>query len=154
MVHAAAGTQARHARSGTSGGLGTADRFRLAIEAGDHDAIRGLLARDVQVFGPVVPAPVQGIRAAGAALWAALSRFDYIRYVGMLSGRVQEGDGGAGVETHVLRFRAAVGGNPIEGIDIIELDDDGLISTLTVLFRPLDSVIGTSFVARQRRLRR
>ncbi len=53
----------------------------------------------------------------------------------------------------MLRFRAAVGGNPIEGVDIIELDDDGLISMLTVLFRPLDSLIGTSFVAR-RRLRR
>ena len=83
-----------------------------------------------------------------------LSRLDYIRYVGMVCGRVREGDGGAGVETCVLRFRAAVGGDPMEGVDIVELDDDGLISTLTVLFRPLDSVIGTSFVARQRRIRR
>jgi hypothetical protein len=60
-------------------------------------------------------------------LWAALSRLDYIRYIGMVCGRVREGDCGAGVETCVLRFRAAVGGDPIEGVDIVELDDDGLI---------------------------
>jgi hypothetical protein len=134
--------------------VSTADRFRRAVEAGDHDTIRGLFAKDVKLFGPVVPEPVCGVRNAGAVLWAALSRFDGIGYVGQLGGRVQQGDGGAGVGTHMLRFRAEVSGKQIEGIDVIELDDDGLISTLTVLFRPLDSLAGTGFVARRRRSRR
>src|SRR5260370_23865138 len=72
---------------GSSPGKTRSTAFMPGAE-GDH-----LLARDVQVFGPVVPAPVQGIRAAGAVLWAALSRFDYIRYDGMLCGRLREGTG-------------------------------------------------------------
>ena len=132
---------------------GTADRFRLAVEAGDHDTIRALFAKDVRLFGPVVPEPVHGIRDAGAVLWAALSRFDDIRYRGQLGGRIGNGDGGAGVETHMLCFRAELNGRQIDGIDVLELDDDGLISTLTVLFRPLEWLAGTGFVAPRRRPR-
>jgi hypothetical protein len=135
-------------------GGSTADRFRRAVEARDHETIRGLFARGVRVFGPVVAEPVHGVRDAGAVVWAALSRFDEIRYVGQFGGRIGNGEGGAGVETHMLRFRAQVEGRQIEGIDVIELDDDGLIATLTVLFRPLESLVGTGFVARRRRRRR
>lgn len=78
--------------------MSTADRFRQAIVASDHDTLGSLLAKDIQVFGPVVPEPVRGIRAARAVLWAALSRLDGIHYVGQFAGCVED------VETHVLRF--------------------------------------------------
>lgn len=117
----------------------TAERFRHAVEAGDHDALRALLAEDIQIFGPVVAEPVRGIKDAGAVLWAALSRLDNIHYVR--------------VETHMLLFRAELAGNVINGVDILELDGEGLITTLTVLFRPLEWVAGTGFTGRRWRWR-
>jgi hypothetical protein len=149
---AGAGAKARVVPRGPGGGESTAERFRRAVEAGDHRALRELLAKDVRLFGPVVADPVHGIRDVGAVLWAALCRLDGIRYVGQASGWTTHG-GGAGVQTHMLRFRATVSGEQIEGIDVIELDDDGLICALTVLFRPLGSVIRTTFVARRYRAR-
>jgi hypothetical protein len=150
MAYANIRPQAGSVRGGTPVGAGTADRFRRAVEAGDHDTIRGLFAEDVTLFGPVVPEPVRGIRDAGAVLWAALSRFDDIRYLGQFGGRIGRGDGAAGVETHMLRFRAELNGNEIDGIDVLELDEKGLICTLTVLFRPLDWLAGTGFAGRRR----
>lgn len=146
MVHTSTPGQAQPGRSGAQVGVRTADRFRQAVEAGDAEAIRGLLAEDVTLHGPVVAEPVHGARDAGAVLWAALSRFEDVRYVGQLGGRTGPR---LGVETHVLRFRAQVRGRQIEGIDVLELDGDGLIATLTVLFRPLDALAGTGFVHRR-----
>ncbi len=37
---------------GTTGGVSTAERFREAVEAGDHGTLRGLLAKDVKLLGP------------------------------------------------------------------------------------------------------
>jgi hypothetical protein len=133
--------------------VSTAERFQHAVEAGDHGTLRGLLAKDVKLFGPVIPEPVHGIRDAGAVLWAALSRFESIHYFGQVSGWTMHSNGNAGVETHMLRFYAVVGGEQIEGIDVLELNDDGLICALTVLFRPLGSVIGTTFAPRRYRSR-
>jgi hypothetical protein len=99
MVHSTARAQPRLARNGTSGEVTTADRFRRGRRGGRPRHDPGLFAKDVKVFGPVVPEPVHGVRDAGAVVWAALSRFDDIRYVGQLGGRIQKEDGGAGVET-------------------------------------------------------
>jgi hypothetical protein len=84
----------------------TVDRFRQAVEAGDHEAVRALLAADVRLFGPVVPRPVRGVRDAGAVLWAALSRLDGVRYVGQFGGVVDSGDGRAGTGFVARRRRS------------------------------------------------
>ncbi len=153
MPSTTVGAKARVFPPGLAGGVSTAERFREAVKAGDHETLRGLLAKDVKLFGPVMAEPVHGIRDAGAVLWAALSRFDSIHYFGQASGWTVHGNGGATVETHMLRFHAMVSGEQIEGIDVIELNGDGLICALTVLFRPLASVIRTTFVARHHRTR-
>lgn len=56
------------------------------------------------------------------------------------------------VETYLLLFRAEmVDGKQIEGIDLIGVNDEGLISKLTVLLRPVaDSLAGTFYVMQER----
>jgi SnoaL-like domain len=135
---------------GAPAGLATVERFMRAFEAGDLDTVRGLFVEDARLFGPVIPEPVRGRGHVGAVLWAARSRFDRVRYVGQLTGRAVARDGEAEVEMLMLPFRAELNGRQIDAIDVIEMDADEMISTLTVFFRPLDWVAGTGFVARPR----
>lgn len=39
-----------------------------------------------------------------------------------------------------LRFSAKVGDREVEGIDFLELDDDGSIGTITVFMRPMSAL--------------
>jgi hypothetical protein len=130
--------------------LATVERFMRAFEEGDLDTVRGLFAEDARLFGPVIPEPVHGRSHVGAVLWAARSRFDRVRYVGQLAGRAATRDGEAEAEMRMLPFRAELNGRQIDAIDVIEVDADEMIATLTVFFRPLDWVAGTGFVARRR----
>jgi hypothetical protein len=85
-------------------------------------------------------------------LWTWVCRFKEAHHVGQFGGLVQERDSDATVETHLMLFRAEmVDGKHIEGIDVIEVNDDDLISKLTVLLRPLaDSLAGTFYVVQER----
>ncbi len=139
------------ARCGAPAGLATVERFMRAFEAGDLDTVRGLFAQDARLFGPVIPEPVYGRSHVGAVLWAARNRFDRVRYVGQLAGRAMSRDGEAEAEMLMLPFHAELNGRQIDAIDVIEMDADEMISTLTVFFRPLDWVAGTGFVAPPRR---
>jgi hypothetical protein len=40
----------------------------------------------------------------------------------------------------VLRFRARVGRFELEGVDILTMDDDGLITDVTVMVRPFHAL--------------
>ncbi len=42
--------------------------------------------------------------------------------------------------TVVLRFKARVGDRELEGIDFLELDEQGLVSELTVFMRPMSAL--------------
>lgn len=128
------------ARVGQDKAVGVPDRFREAMELRDFGGLVGLFADDVEFFSPRSAEPYRGVRAVGVMLWAAQSTFRNLRYTGQLSGSVLNDRDGA-VETHVLRFRArGVRGGELDGVDIIELDHDGLIRVLTVMLRPLESI--------------
>jgi hypothetical protein len=154
MVDSIARVREDSVRLGTSAGASTAARFGRAIEARDHDTIRALMAEDVRFFGPyrAKPDPVKGVKGVGAVLWTWTCRFKETHYVGQFGGLVQEHSSEAMVETHLLLFRAEMAdGKRIEGIDLIEVNDDGLISKLTVLLRPVaDSLAGTFYVMQER----
>ena len=47
---------------------------------------------------------------------------------------------GEQAESHILRFRTTVDGKLVDGIDLIQLDDQGRIGTFTVMIRPLSAV--------------
>lgn len=118
----------------------TVDRFRTAVEGRDADALGPLFAPEPRFFSPVKFAPFEG-RAMVLGVFGVLLRrvFDDFRYVGELHGTA-ETEAGAAADSHLLIFRAVVGGKRIHGIDLIQLDDDGLIAEFTVMVRPLSAV--------------
>ena len=105
--------------------------FRAAIEAGDFAAVGELFADDIVFRSPVAFKPYEG-RAIVAAIIRGVGRvFTDFRYVRELAS-----DDGLG---SVLVFETFVDGVSVNGIDLIELNDDGLISALTVMVRPLSA---------------
>jgi hypothetical protein len=116
-----------------------AARFRAAIEARDLAAMRATLSPDVTFFSPVKFRPFEGIDAVAGLLGVVANTFEDFHYVGALAGAVEEGDGGAAVETDVLVFRARIGDKAVHGIDMIQPGTDGLIGTFTVMIRPLSA---------------
>jgi hypothetical protein len=124
--------------------MSTVDRFRAAVELRDVDALDALFAPEPRFFSPVKFTPFEG-RAVVLGVFGVLLRrvFDEFRYVGELDGSA---DTAAGVprDAHLLVFRAMVGGKQIHGIDLIQLDADGLIEEFTVMVRPLSAVVALS----------
>ena len=106
-------------------------KFRAAVEAGDFAALGDLLADDVVFRSPVAFKPYEG-RAIVAAILRGVGRvFTEFRYVRELS------DGDA--RGSALVFETVVDGVSINGIDLIRLDDAGLVAELTVMVRPLSA---------------
>ena len=106
--------------------------FREAIEAalagdGDFDAVERLLADDVVFTSPVAFKPYPG-KAITAAILRGVGRvFTDFRYLR----EIVDGPDSA------LIFEANVGDVTVNGCDFITTDEDGLISELTVMVRPL-----------------
>ncbi|KAA0021707.1 nuclear transport factor 2 family protein [Antrihabitans cavernicola] len=124
--------------------MSTADEFRTAVETVDHDAITALFADDVRFYSPVKFRPFEGKAVTAAVFRVLLRTFEGFRYVGQLAGTGEEGDGGPVTESHMLHFRTKVNGKAVEGMDLIQLDDAGKISTFTVMIRPLSAVTTVS----------
>ena len=105
--------------------------FRVAAEAGDHDAMTAALAPGVQFHSPVAFRPFDGREATAAVLRAILSVFEDFEYTDEL----QSGD------TVALFFRARVGDKAVQGTDFLKLDDEGRIVEFTVMLRPLSAIM-------------
>jgi hypothetical protein len=107
--------------------------FRLAIEARDIDAAVALLREDVVFRSPVVYTPYRGRDAVRPILEAVVMVFEGFRYVREI--------GADDARDHALVFEARVGDKQLEGCDFIQLDDEGAISELTVMVRPLSAAL-------------
>ena len=118
----------------------TVEQFRAAVETRELDAFAGLFSPDVRFFSPVKFTPFQGAQAVHALLGVLLRTFEDFRYVGELAGEAEIGTPGRSAESHILIFRATVGGKQIHGLDLLQLGDDGLIEEFTVMVRPLSAV--------------
>lgn len=105
--------------------------FRAAVEAGDVDAVKAALHPDVVFRSPAVFTPYVGREAVMHLLGTVLEVFEDFAYTDEL-----EGSG-----THALVFKADVGDKSVEGLDHLTLDDDGLITELVVMVRPLSGLI-------------
>jgi len=106
------------------------DRFVAAVQARDLAAFEGLFAPEVRLFSPVKYTPFEGAPAVLALLEVLLRTFEDFRYEARM----------AGEPLHGLVFRATIGDREIHGVDLIRLDDDGLIDEITVMVRPLSAV--------------
>jgi hypothetical protein len=107
--------------------------FRSAIEARDVDAAVALMRDDVTFRSPAVFTPYAGREALRRILEAVLAVFEDFRYVREI--------GADGARDHALVFEARVGDQQVEGCDFIQLDEDGAISTFTVMVRPMSGAV-------------
>jgi SnoaL-like domain len=104
--------------------------FGAAVEAGDHDAALATLSADVVFRSPAVYKPYEGRETVAALLKVVAHTFENFRYTS------EWRDG----STTILRFEAKVGDRELQGIDILEAGEDGLVERLTVMIRPLSGL--------------
>ena len=107
------------------------DAFKRAAEALDFAAGAELFTEDVVFNSPVVFKPYEGRDSLTVVLGAVVQVFKDFRYVG----QVEEDD------TAVLMFEARAGERDVQGVDILKFSDDGLISELTVMVRPMSGML-------------
>ena len=104
--------------------------FGLAVLGDDFDAALATLADDVVFRSPAVYKPYEGKAQVEQVLRLVATVFENFRYVN------EWRDG----RTTILLFEANVGDRELQGIDILEEDDDGLIAGFTVMIRPLSGL--------------
>lgn len=98
------------------------------------------LAEDVVFQSPLVFRPYVGREAVGTLLRAVASVFENFRYVAELSGSGQT----------ALVFHARVGSRELQGIDLGQVDANGLLTHLTVFVRPLTAALALGEAMRVR----
>ncbi len=111
--------------------MSAASDFRAAVERQDLDAVSALLAPDIVFHSPVTFHPFIGRETVTRLLELVAQTFEDFRYTDEL---LTDG-------AHALIFRASVEGKELEGIDLLRLDEDGLIADFTVMVRPLSGLI-------------
>jgi hypothetical protein len=111
-------------------GKSAVNEFRRAAEDKDLEAMRATLREDVVLHSPVLFRPFEGRELVLAVLAHVAAVLEELRYVSELS------DG----REVALRFTARVDDMELEGIDFLELDEDGRVAELTVFMRPMSAL--------------
>lgn len=89
---------------------------------------------DVTFRSPAVHTPYEGRAKVMELLGHVLEVFEDFRYTDELAG-----DG-----THGLVFHAHVGDKDLDGFDHLRVDDEGLVTELMVMIRPLSGLIAVA----------
>lgn len=108
--------------------------FRQAVESRDLAALEASLHPDVVFRSPAVFTPYEGREAVMGLLRHVVEVLADLRYTDELSG-----DG-----TRGLVFEAHVGDRMVQGWDYLRVDDDGLVTELTVMMRPASGLIAVA----------
>ena len=108
----------------------SADAFKDAVLSGDEGAMSDALAEDVVFRSPAVFKPYEERQATMMVLRAVSHVFEDFRYVNRFSS--EDGE--------TLLFSARVGDRELDGVDILRFDDEGRVSELTVMIRPLSGL--------------
>ena len=112
-------------------GVLAAQRLRAAMEAKDHAAVMSLLAPDAVLHSPILRTKFEGKDALSDLYAGIIEGFTDYRYT-----HEMEGDG-----EQLLMFEGTVRGRPLQGVDMIRVNDEGLIVEMTILLRPLSGLI-------------
>jgi hypothetical protein len=104
--------------------------FRRAAEAKDLELLTQTLREDVELHSPVLFRGFEGRDVVTQVLAHVAATLEGLTYTDELA----EGN------TVALRFKARVGDRELEGIDFLELDDDGSVAVLTVFMRPMSAL--------------
>ena len=114
--------------------------FRRAAEAKDLDLLTETLREDVELHSPILFRGFEGREMVTQVLTHVAATLEDLTYVDELS----EGDSVA------LRFKARVGDRELEGIDFLELDEEGRVAVLTVFMRPMSALTAFNEQMKQR----
>jgi hypothetical protein len=104
--------------------------FRAAAEAKDVQLMTETLREDVVLHSPILFRGFEGRDVVGQVLAHVAATLEDLTYVDEI----------AGERSVCLRFEAKVGDRELEGIDFLELDEDGRVVELTVFMRPLSAI--------------
>lgn len=104
--------------------------FRLAVEAKDLEAATATMREDVVLHSPILFRGFEGREIVMGVLTHVAATLEDFEYTDEL----------AEDDVVVLRFKARVGDRELEGIDFLELDDQGLVKELTVFMRPMSAL--------------
>lgn len=108
----------------------TVEAIQQVVAKGDAEAIAAILAEDVRFMPPTYWATWTGRDAVAAVLGHVGQVFSDFRYRRIMG----EGNDWA------LEFQCRIGDLDAVGVDLITLDQDGLVQTFEVVMRPLKSV--------------
>ena len=104
--------------------------FRRAAETKDLELLAETLREDVILHSPVLFRGFEGRETVIAVLTHVAATLEDLSYTHELA------DG----NTVALRFKAKVGDRELEGIDFLELDEEGRVTELTVFMRPFSAL--------------
>lgn len=104
--------------------------FRRAAEAKDLELLAETLREDVVLHSPVLFRGFEGREIVTQVLTHVAATLEDLTYIDEL----------AGERTVALRFKARVEDRELEGIDFLELDEDGRVAKLTVFIRPMSAL--------------
>jgi len=104
--------------------------FRQAVEAKDLERLAATMREDVVLHSPILFRGFEGREAVIAVLTHVAATLEDFAYVDEMRGE----------DSVCLRFTARVGDRELEGVDLLTLDDAGLVADLTVLMRPLSAI--------------
>jgi SnoaL-like domain len=104
--------------------------FRLAAEEKDLEAMTETLREDVVLHSPILFRGFEGRDVVIQVLAHVAATLEDFTYTDELA------DDGV----VVLRFKARVGDRELEGIDFLELDEEGRVAELTVFMRPMSAL--------------
>jgi hypothetical protein len=112
--------------------MDAARRLRAAMEAKDHAAVVALFADDIVLHSPILRTKFEGRQALSDLYAGIIEGFTDYRY----TAEYESGD------ACILEFAGAVRGRPLQGVDIVRVNDAGEIAEMTVMIRPLSGLIG------------
>jgi hypothetical protein len=104
--------------------------FRRAAEAKDLDLMSETLCEDVVLHSPILFRGFEGREIVVQVLTHVAATLEDFVYTDEL---VDD-------RTVALRFKARVEDRELEGIDFLQLDDEGRVADLTVFMRPMSAL--------------
>jgi len=104
----------------------TIQKFHDSVLANDHDSVPALMAEDVKFMSPTYWASWNGREAVAAVLGHVNEVFQDFKYRRVM---------GTGNDW-ALEFQCTIEGLDCVGVDLITLNDDGLMQEFEVVMRP------------------
>ncbi|HWB70153.1 MAG TPA: nuclear transport factor 2 family protein [Solirubrobacterales bacterium] len=104
--------------------------FRRAAEGKDLELLESSLREDVVLHSPILFRGFEGRETVMAVLTHVAATLEDLVYV----------DEALGEGSVALRFKAKVGELELEGVDFLQLDEQGRVADLTVFMRPMSAL--------------